>query len=526
MKNASLFLLMVLFSSFAAAQTIHVGGTQSGVWDADTVLVIDDVKVKDSLMILPGTVVLFDGFYSITVKDGAVFKAQGKEADSVFFTVSDTTGFHLYDSGRGGWNGFQLRKAGKVLLDYCVLEYGKAADEKDQHGGALEIIGCDDVEVSNSTFHCNTAREHGGALNAEDSHVVLTDCRVVDNRLYTEDTLYYMYGGAFRFLKCDVVMRGMEFRRNEGEICIGGALSLDSCSVVLDRAVFAENIGLNGAGLYLMRSNHLECRFSNLLFDGNLAHHFAGGLAFSDSSPDVYNMLVTNNDSEGVTCSGVFFYQYSSPRLTNCIIYGNYPGETAGNPDTAQMWVWTFEDYAPEFRNCVIEGDTNYFIGYGYVKVYEDILDVDPLFVDAEHHDFHLQEESPCRDAGNRFVPLELLNGTDLDGNSRVKNNRIDIGPYESSPASVPKYPQQDFVKLMGNPLGLGSRLVMELDQKEEVVIKVYSSVGRESVVKTFDGEAGANTIEIGDLVGEIVPGIYLIEIITNDKVCTLKAVK
>jgi hypothetical protein len=121
---------------------------------------------------------------------------------------------------------------------------------------------------------------------------------------------------------------------------------------------------------------------------------------------------------------------------------------------------------------------------------------------------------------------LELLNGTDLDGNSRVKNNRIDIGPYESSPASVPKYPQQDFVKLMGNPLGLGSRLVMELDQKEEVVIKVYSSVGRESVVKTFDGEAGANTIEIGDLVGEIVPGIYLIEIITNDKVCTLKAVK
>ena len=526
MKSKLLLFLMMLVGGMACAQSVIVGGQQDGVWEADTVRVVSNVKVIDSLRVAPGTVVLFDGFYSISVQDGAIFKAQGTETDSIRFTMADTTGFYMYDTQKGAWNGFQVYKAGQVLFDYCVLEYGKAADTTDPKGGAIRIEHCDDVEISHSTLRCNRAREHGGAISAEDARVVMTDCRVNDNVVFTKDNLFYMYGGALRFLRCDVEMRGMEFRRNDGASCVGGAISLDSCSVVLDRAVFTDNVGINGGGLYLMRSNHLKCRLSNLLFDNNLSGHFGGGLAFCDVSPDVYNILVTNNESEGVSCSGIFFFQYCAPRMTNCIVYGNYPGSTAGNPDTVQMWLWTFEDYAPEFRNCLIEGGTKYIRGDELIKVFDDIIEDDPLFVDAERHDFRLSLNSPCRDAGFREVPEYLAEGLDLAGNRRVLNEIIDIGPYEYASASLPQCSSDSYgAQLVGNPLTAKSRIEFDQDLKGDVNVVVYSLTGCRASQKTF-GWVQSRQLDLGDLVERLTPGVYLIEVEVNGKFHVLKAVK
>ena len=106
MKNCLLFLF--LFASvFVQAQTIEVSGAQEGVWDADTVLVIGNVKVQDSLRIVAGTTVLFDSYYCIKVEHGASITALGTENDSILFTVADTTSFHVFNAGRGGWNGIQ-----------------------------------------------------------------------------------------------------------------------------------------------------------------------------------------------------------------------------------------------------------------------------------------------------------------------------------------------------------------------------------------------------------------------------------
>lgn len=526
MKNRILLAIMMLVSGVVSAQSIVVGGIQGGVWEADTVRVVSDVTVDGSLTILPGTVVLFEGFYGITVPINTEFEAVGTETDSIRFTVADTTGFYQYDTEKGGWNGFQLEKAKKAHFDYCVLEYGKAADTTDQEGGAIRIKTCYDIEISHSVLRCNRAREHGGAISAVDSHVVLADCRVNDNVVYTEDNLFYMYGGAFRFLKCDVEMSVMEFRRNNGTSCIGGAISLDSCSVVLDRAVFTDNVGVNGGGLYLMRSNHMKCRLSNLLFDNNLSHHFGGGLAFSDVSPDVYNILVTNNESEGVSCCGIFFYQECAPRMTNCIVYGNYPGPTAGNPDTLQMWLWTFNEYAPEFRNCLIEGGTKYIRGSELIKVFENIIDEDPLFVDAEHHNFQLKENSPCRDVGSVEMPDHIVKGFDLAGNPRLVGRSIDIGPYEYAAAAVSQYGMNSSgAKLIGNPLNSKSRIEFDRDLEGTAVVTVCSLTGSIVAQKEF-GAVRSNSIEIGGLVGSLAPGVYLIEIACNGRIYSLKAVK
>ena len=526
MKKAIFTFLIGLVLMTARAQTVEVNGKQSGVWDADTVFVTGDVEVMGSLEVRPGTVVLFDRFFSISVTDGAEFSALGSPDDSIVFTVADTTGLSNEYVGMGGWNGFQVNK-GRIRLDYCVLQYAKAIQGVDKEGGAMNIQG-GDVVIAHSTFRCNSSCDRGGAIHAQDADLSMSSCRVNENRVYSEVGAFAMYGGGISLLKCHVDMNDMEFRGNYAPTCIGGALSLDSCKVDLHNAVFADNEGLNGGGLYMIRNNNTVSTLYNVAFYNNYSHHFGGGLAFADSSPYVYNLLVTDNSSEGVNCNGVFFYGHSQPKMNNCIVYGNYPRPEQGYlVDSIQMWVWTFDGYTPEFYNCLIEGGRELITSGELIKVFENIIDADPLFVDALNNDFRLQEGSPCRDAGNEFVPFDLLDGTDLGGLRRVSNGRIDIGPYEYSAAAVPQYEMENsFAHLLGNPLDSESRLVTNLSHPQKVTVKICSLTGSLVSEMTYVANAGIQELKLDDSVAGLARGLYVIEVITEEGVCAIKTVK
>ena len=118
-----ILLFLTLCAMAAKAQNIYVSGYQSGVWDTDTVFVTGDVLVQDSLRIVAGTTVLFTDFYSINVEKNASLNALGLASDSILFTVADTTGFHIFNSGRGGWNGIRLDKAGNSRFEYCRFQW-------------------------------------------------------------------------------------------------------------------------------------------------------------------------------------------------------------------------------------------------------------------------------------------------------------------------------------------------------------------------------------------------------------------
>ncbi len=518
--------LFLMTALIAKAQTIEVSGSQSGLWDADTVLVKGDVVVTDVLDIAAGTTVVFDGFYGISVKKGSI-SAIGTKDEPIFFTVTDTTGFHIYNDGCGGWNGILLSFAGYAKFSHCVFQYGKAADTTRRSGGALEIVGSNDVELTNCVLHCNFAREHGGAVNAERSNVKMSNCSVNGNKLYTKDNLYFMYGGALRFINCNVEMTDMDFRNNYGEISIGGALSLDSCSVKIDRAVFEDNIGLNGAGLYIMRCNHKECSISNCLFSNNHAGHFGGGLAFSNASPEVNNITVVNNSSDGVNCGGIFFYEQSSPIMRNIIACGNYNV----HPDMSdvQMWVWTFDDFAPKFYNGLVQGGLDSISGHDFITVYENMIDADPLFADTASRNFHLSAESPCRNAGDPNTNPDVMNGLDLDGMPRVSGGMIDMGAYEYSGMGINEFSSEDnALNILGNPLTINSYAEIDLNCASNISIKIFSLTG--NVVWTKDYgflDSGRHQLQLGDFADVAEQGVYLIEItMPNGRISVGKAVK
>ena len=519
--------LLALSVLFAQAQNIEVNGYQNGIWEADTVFVTGNVSVRDSLFIQAGTTVVFQGHYGIRAENGAFIKAIGTETDSITFTVSDTTGFHLFNFGRGGWNGIHLDDARASRFDYCRFEYGKAALDNDQDGGALRITDCDDVAINHSTLYCNFSREHGGALNAEWSKVTMHDCVVRNNLTYTGlDTVYFMYGGGLRFINCDVELVDTDFRYNNGQNAIGGALSLDSCAVKIDRCRFEHNYGINGGGLYLIRSNDLECSITNSLFANNTSRHFGGGLAISESSPLISNLTVANNHSIGVMCGGIFFYQHSSPVLWNCIIYGNTNDTPVEIP--VQMWTWTYDDYAPEFHNCLVQYGLENISNYEVIQVYEDCIDEDPLFSGIAPDEFSIWLDSPCVNAGSPDTPVEILQGYDLGGQPRVWDGRIDIGAYEVDPTGIQEIAKNEgLILIAGNPITASSYAEIELENAGNLSVEVYSTEGK-LLVDRYLGEAhaGTNRFAIGELFAPLSSGAYLIVVQAEGKTFVAKVIR
>lgn len=520
-----IMLFLLLCGFYAKAQNIEVSGMQSGVWDADTVFVTGDVVIQDSLYILPGTTVIFQDYYGLRVLNGASFHAIGNENDSILFTVIDTTGFHVYNSGRGGWNGIHADKASEVKLDYCRLQYGKAAKNEEQDGGALRIYYCNHVAITHSTLFCNFSREHGGAMNAEHSSVSMHNCNVNNNILYSEiDTIYFMYGGGLRFINCDVRLSDMTFRRNIGETAIGGALSLDSCSVNIERCIFEHNYGINGGGLYLIRSYYYPCVIANSLFAHNISGHFGGGLAISDSSPFISNLTVVGNHSYGVNCGGMFFYQNSSPIVRNCIVYGNTNEIPIEEP--VQIWSWTYEGSAPEFYNCLIQYGFDNISNHEAITIYEGCLDVDPGFVNLENEDFHLAANSPCIDAGLTYEGD--FYGYDLDGNFRVSNDQIDIGAYEFGFTGVQETAQSEgLVRIFGNPITASSYVEIETEKAGPLTASVYSLDGRLLNNNPLGyTQKGINRIEIGEMFQQLASGTYLFVVKNAERRIAAKVVK
>ena len=522
-----ILLFLLLCGLYANAQNIEVSGIQSGAWEADTVFVTGDVVVEGNLDINAGTTVLFDGFYSITVGRNAAINAIGTYNDSIVFTVADTTGFHAFNMGRGGWNGIRLEKADASKFEYCRFQFGKAALDEDQDGGALRIFSCNNVEINHSTLFCNFSREHGGAVNAEYSKVTIDGCDVNNNILYSEiDTIYFMYGAGLRFLKCDVDITTTNFRYNYSETSIGGAMSIDSCSVRIDRCRFEHNVGVNGGGLYMIRCYDNPCSITNSLFANNTSVHFAGGMAISDSSPLVCNLTVVNNHSIGVNCGGIFFYQHSSPILWNCIIYGNTNEAPLEEP--VQMWSWTYEDFAPEFHNCLVQFGFDNISNNEVITIYDNCNDEDPLFVDPDNEDFHVGADSPCLNAGAPDTPASILNGLDLDGVGRVNDGLIDLGAYEYDLDGIHETTQNEsLLHIVGNPITALSYAEINLEKEGPLYASIYSIDGKLMSNKVIGFcPKGLNRIELGMLFQQLSSGTYLLVVKTAGKAMVTKAIK
>lgn len=518
-------MIFLIFISFEInAQITEVSGNQCGTWSGEVHIVADViVPENESLTLEPGTSVISDGYFGITVL-GDLY-AIGDEDARITFTIADTTGYSDYDNAKAGaWKGIAFSKPGIVRLSYCDFSYGKTM--KDGDGGAMRVFFANDFEVSHCTFHHNTMRKRGGAIYAENSIINVDNCEVYDN-FGTGFEGSYCWGVGFQFLKCDVTIHDVVFHDNSSDVAYGGGMNIDSCNMVMENAVFYNNCAVNAAGLGIQRCKEYNVKVSNMLAYNNLVVHYGGGLAIATSDPELNNLTIVNNYCGGGGGAGMQTAFNACPTLNNCIFWGNHAiyeliSDTAEYYMGSQIWLWGSDCY-PVFNNGLVQYGLDSIVGTEYMTddQYNNMLDVDPLFVDMEAHDYQLTADSPCIDSGIADTTGLFLSETDMAGGPRIFNGRIDMGCYEWNNIGVNELSYKDNkMSVYPNPLNDNTLCVVNLNKKSDIVLRLVSLDGKEVYREDLGVlEAGENLIPLDGMMNNIEKG-YKVYFLIVDNQC------
>jgi parallel beta-helix repeat protein len=356
-----------------------------------------------------------------------------------------------------------------TMLDGFTITGGNAAGRYPYSRGGGMFNEAGSPSITNCTFTLNSASVEGGGMHNQNSSPSLTNCTFTMNSSF----------GIYNYGNSHPTVTNCMFIDN----CDRGMWNTHASSPVLNDCTFSGN---QSGGMYNnYASNPI---LINCTFIGNSARYGAG-MHNDDSSPIITNCTFTGNEAE--SGGGMYNEYYSHPILTNCTFSRNIA--RVGNALTCDAWNHIkVHSSIIDLRNCILwDGGNEIYnrtrstinITYSNVPnnqtaIYDPSEDViwgegnintDPLFVDAdgddnivgtEDDDLRLLEGSPCIDAGdNSAVPPSVV--TDVEGNPRITNGRVDMGAYERPakyfllstwPLSVPEGSATAFTVALAEP--------------------------------------------------------------------------
>ncbi len=456
---ASIF--MCYFLSFNAISQTYVSGSVQGVWTKENspYIVTDDLLIDsgNSLVIEPGVVVKFNGYFEVEVR--GVFRAQGTEVDSIIFTVknSNTT-----------WNGFYFNISDSIaVFKYCRIEYASADRNikdawRDYYGGAV-FSEETDLRFENCLIQHNNANEYGGAIYAYDANLNFDNCLFQNNaaqesggaanmtgslthiKLIIANCIFQNnnsneYGGAINTYATTIISNsifkenfakyeGGAIRCSEGNYNLiyntqfihnsasyrGGAIYLSESHsllrypLLIANSYFANNNSRSGGGIYLMQT---KSYIISSIFEKNTANSGYGSVlyVYADTVKVINSIISQRQISNYYNKSSIYLCtSYSSCNILNSILLNtNVDGD--GFDDLSKVFEVTYSNFEGGW-----EGIGN--------------IDADPQFVDVDNGDYHLKSGSPCINAGH---PSAIF--SDSDG------TRNDMGAYGGSGRAISSF--------------------------------------------------------------------------------------
>ena len=220
---------------------------------------------------------------------------------------------------------------------------------------------------------------------------------------------------------------------NNQAINAGGISFWDNANATLDRVTVTNNFSYNNSGGIHFSNSYST--LTNTIIKNNFASSKSGGIGFTSCSPTLINTLIVDNtamDKGGA----IYLSSGACPVLENVTICNNNSSWSAIHCDT---------NSCPNLFNCILwnNSPSEVLLDYGgsISITYSDVrngwggvgnINSNPLFVNPYIGNYHLQEISPCIDAGDPTSPL------DPDGTI------ADMGAY---------YFHQINVDFLGNPL-------------------------------------------------------------------------
>jgi parallel beta-helix repeat protein len=256
-------------------------------------------------------------------------------------------------------------------------------------------------------------------VNGEDANTVLDGFTITGGNANGPDPGDQSGGGMYNHQSSPTVIN-CTFIRNTAVYFGGGMYIIDNSSPMVTSCTFSGNNAGYGGGMHTM--NNSNPTVASCTFSGNTANSWGAGMRNFASSPTVTNCTFSGNTVKYNGGGGMHNYN-SSPTVTNCILWYNAPDEVY---DAGSSSIISYSD---------VQGG---WPGQGNI-------DADPCFVDLGfwdsngvliNDDYHLQQGSPCIDAGDPNY-IAGPNETDLDENPRIMDGDndgipvIDMGAYE-----------------------------------------------------------------------------------------------
>lgn len=291
-------------------------------------------------------------------------------------TISDST----FDSNIAWYGGGMHAQGGSPVITGNLFEQNVVTvNPTNGEGAGLAIVAGSTALVTGNEFRFNDAHS-GGGIYTYDAAPTIGDNLIHSNTASTG------FKGGFGY---------------------GGGMSLGKSRGVVELNEIYLNVGAFGGGI-AARSSTTTLLSGNLI-DTNktLGTGFGGGVYSKDSSPTILGATIAANDA--VKGGGIYATGKSAPAIDTSIIYFNTAPTNKSFFDGTGLMTFGFSDV-----EAVALGGSS--------------LSIDPQFADLANRNFSLLSTSPVIDAGN----FTYGGGpTDVYGNTRVNNGRIDMGAVE-----------------------------------------------------------------------------------------------
>ena len=236
---------------------------------------------------------------------------------------------------------------------------------------------------------------------------------------------------------CHMNIKVSDVSNNRGGIYFSGGY------VLLDNCMISENGTFEGGGIY---SNGGELIINDTIFQHNFSSKYGGAIYYIGESLSIQNCVFWSNACNE---NGGAIYVLGGPiEIINSVFVKNEVMQTGPNiigrggalaRGGGNVYNSLFWDNSPDAYELEI-GDYGYQFWNSLIHETSPThgnFEKDPLFVDQENGDLHLQASSPCIDkADDTKAPA-----TDIEGHGRLDipgvgtpGTKADVGAYEYVP--------------------------------------------------------------------------------------------
>lgn len=332
---------------------------------------------------------------------------------------------------------------GGLYVDFgtAILNNSTVSENSAGYGGGL-YVSSGTLTLTNSTVSRNSSsHNHGGGLCVSSSTVTLTDSTVNGNTSNGE-------GGGLYILNSEVILTDSTVNGNSAYIFGGGGLSIHDSALRLTNSMVSGNsidIG-DGGGLYVYTGT---VAIDNSTIIGNLASTEGGGVYVLFGTVTMTNSTVSGNSAN--YGGGIYVY-CDMVTLTNSTVSGNsafYNG--GGIYIDSDSGVVTLNNTIMAFNHAKGDGQDVYgsWTGRGSLVggvpgfVRDPSAGSDGLWGtdDDDPGDLRLRADGFAVNWGKNELALDEEGNpltTDLDGNSRVVDGKVDAGAYEYQEEAAP----------------------------------------------------------------------------------------